>query len=266
LASLAAQGDLMRRVLRTLTRELTLPLVLLAAWWLISAQDSSLYVPSLEKIVDTMGGSSFLSGIGSALLASGKNFVAGIAIATLLGLSLGIVLGSVPLLRTAMFPLLEFWRAAPAVAILPLAIVFFGIGNEMKIVVIAFAAIWPILLNTVDAVRGIEPVIRDTARSYGLRRRDWIALVLLPAITPQFIAGFRTSLSIGITVIVISELVGSTNGLGFFILSAQRTFSFPQMWGGTIVLGLVGYLVNLSFRGIERSLLRRHGPAALGEQ
>lgn len=256
----------MRSASRTLLTELTLPLVLIAAWWVISAQHHSLYVPSLHTIVTAMGTSAFRHQILSALGASGVNFVIGMAIAVVLGIGVGLVLGSLRLLQAALSGLLEFWRAVPAVALLPMAILFFGIGNEMKVIVIAFAAIWPILLNTIDAVRGIEPVIRDTAGSYRLRRRDRIARVTLPAISPQVVAGCRTSLSIGIAVIVISEMAGSTRGLGYFILDAQRTYSIPQMWAGTIVLGLVGYLVNLAFRGVERSLLRRHGPAIMGQR
>lgn len=255
----------MRRIARTVISEAALPVILVAAWWVISSHDSSLYVPSLHSIVDSMGSSAFRSQIGPALLSSGKNFLIGIVIAIVIGIGLGLLLGSVRFLQKAVFPLLEFWRAVPAVAVLPIFILFFGIGSEMKIFVIAFGSVWPVLLNTTDAVRGIEPIISETSRSYRIRRRDRVALVLLPAVSPQVIAGIRTSLSIGIAVVVISEMVGSSSGLGYFVLDQQRTYSFPAMWGGTIVLGLAGYLVNLSFRGVEKSLLRRHGPAAVGE-
>lgn len=251
--------------MRTAVTELTLPVVLIAAWWLISSVHSSLYVPSLHTIVKTMLSSDFRHAMPKALASSGENFAAGLALALVIGVGLGLLLGSVPLLRAACYPLLEIWRAVPAVAILPLVILFFGLGNEMKIVVIAFAAVWPILLNTIDAVRSIEPTIRATAECYRIRRRDRVMRIMLPAISPQVVAGVRTGLSIGIAVIVISEMVGSTAGIGFFILNAQRTFSFPTMWGGAIVLGLVGYLVNLAFRGVEKALLGRHGPAIAGE-
>ncbi len=241
-----------------------MPITLVVAWWLISAHDHSLYVPSLKTIVDEMGTSSFLSNVGPALLVSGKNFLIGLAIATFVGIVGGLIVGTWNLLYQALFPVLEFCRAVPAVAILPMAILFFGIGAEMKIVVIAFGTVWPIFLNATDAVRSIEPVINQTTSCYRIRARDRIVYVMLPAITPQVIAGVRVSLSIGIAIVVISELVGSSSGIGYFILDQQRTFAFPAMWGGTIVLGLVGYAVNLSFRGVERSLLRRHGPTALG--
>jgi sulfonate transport system permease protein len=255
----------LRRLIKILALELTLPVILVVAWWVISAHDHSLYVPSLKSIVDEMGTSSFLSAVGPALLVSGKNLLIGLAIATVLGIVGGLILGTWNLLYEALFPVLEFCRAAPAVALLPMAILFFGIGAEMKIVIIVFGTVWPIFLNATDAVRSIDPLINQTTNCYRIRPGDRIFRVMLPAITPQVIAGFRVSLSIGIAVVVISELVGSSSGIGYFILDQQRTFEFPAMWGGTIVLGLVGYVLNLSFRGVERTLLRRHGPAALGE-
>jgi sulfonate transport system permease protein len=254
-----------RRFSGALFAELALPVVLVLAWWVISGRDHSLYVPSLQSIVKEMGTSQFRHSIASALLVSGKNFAIGIAIALVVGVVGGLIVGSWKLLYEALFPLLEFCRAVPAVAVLPMAILFFGIGSEMKIIVIAFGCVWPIFLNATDAVRGIEPVLRDTADCYRIGTRDRMTHVLLPAIGPQVIAGCRTALGIGIAVVVISEMVGSSNGIGYFILDAQRTYSFTDMWGGTIVLGLVGYIVNLSFRGVEKSLLRRHGPTLIGE-
>jgi sulfonate transport system permease protein len=250
---------------RSLAWELTLPIVLIALWWLISSADSSLYVPSLQTIVEAMKEGEFISEVSSALVASGKNFVVGMAIAIFLGIAVGLILGSRRTLQRATFPLIELWRAAPPVVLLPLAMLFFGIGNEMKIVIIAIGAIWPILLNTTDAVQGIEPTIFETANCYRLRPQDKLFRVVLPAISPQVLAGVRVAISIGIALIVISELVGSTSGIGYYIIQAQRTFAYPQMWGATIVLGLVGYFVNLGFRGVERVLLRGHGPAVLGE-
>ena len=253
------------RLGRSVAWEITLPIVLIALWWLISEQDSSLYVPSLKTIVEAMKEHEFISEVGSALWASAKNFTVGMAIAIVLGLVVGLILGSRRTLQRATFPFIELWRAAPPVVLLPIAMLFFGIGSEMKIVIIAVGAIWPILLNTTDAVQGIEPTIFETARCYRLRPLDKLFRVILPAIGPQVLAGIRVALSIGVALVVISELVGSTSGIGYYIIQSQRTFAYPQMWGATIVLGLVGYFVNLGFRGVERTLLRGHGPSVLGE-
>jgi ABC-type nitrate/sulfonate/bicarbonate transport system permease component len=133
-----------------------------------------------------------------------------------------------------------------------------GIGPEMKITLIAYGTVWPILLNTADGVRAVDPVIIDVASSYRVRRRDRLMYIVLPAASPQIVAGMRSALSIGITVIIFSEMVGSTNGIGFQILSAQRSFAVPDMWAGIVLLGILGYLLNLAFRGFELYLLRWH--------
>lgn len=255
----------MPRAFRTAVTELTLPVVLIALWWGISAWHSSLYVPSLPVIVATLTSSSFLHEMPGALASSGQNFAVGMALALVIGVAVGLVLGSVPLLYAACYPLLEIWRAVPAVAVLPLAILFFGLGDTMKVVVIVFATVWPILLNTIDGVRSIEPTVRATVECYHVRRRDVTLRIVLPAISPRVVVGLRTSLSLGIAVIVISEMAGSTSGIGYFILESERTYSFPQMWAGAIVLGLVGYLVNLGFRGVEKALLGPHGPSVAGQ-
>jgi ABC-type nitrate/sulfonate/bicarbonate transport system permease component len=255
----------MPRAFRTAVTELALPVGLIALWWIISAWHSSLYVPSLSTIVHTLTSSAFLHQMPGALASSGRNFAIGMALALVIGIAAGLILGSVPLFYAACYPLLEIWRAVPAVAVLPLAMLFFGLGDTMKVVVIAFAAVWPILLNTIDGVRSIEPTVRATLECYHVRRRDAMLRIVLPAISPRIVAGVRTSLSIGIAVIVISEMAGSTSGIGYFILESQRTYSFPQMWAGAIVLGLVGYLVNLGFRGVEKVVLGPHGPSIAGQ-
>src|SRR5439155_10066548 len=121
----------------------------------------------------------------------------------------------------------------------PVAILIFGIGNNMKVVVIVAGCIWPILLNTIDGVRGVEPTMLEMSRSYGLSRARLWAQVLLPAALPQVFSGLRTAPSIALILMVISEMIASTNGIGFYILDAQRTFAIPEMWSGIILLGLL---------------------------
>lgn len=128
----------------------------------------------------------------------------------------------------------------------------------MKVALIAFVCVWPVLLNTLDGVRGVEPTLRDTARVYGIPPRDRIRHVLLPAASPQIFAGMRTSLSLALILMVISEMVASTNGIGYFVLQSQRTFAIPEMWSGIVLLGLLGYALNAVFVAIERRVLRWH--------
>ena len=136
---------------------------------------------------------------------------------------------------------MQFLRAIPAPALLPFAILVLGVGNSMKIFIIAFVCLWPVLLNTIDGVAGVDPTLRETARVYRIGARDRILRVMLPAAAPQIFAGMRTSLSLALILMVISEMVASTNGIGYFVLQSQRSFAIPEMWSGILLLGLLGY-------------------------
>ena len=123
---------------------------------------------------------------------------------------------------------------------------------------IAFVCVWPVLLNTIDGVTGIDPTLRETARVYGVSGRDRLLRIVLPAASPQIFAGMRTSLSLALILMVISEMVASTNGIGFFVLQSQRSFAIPEMWSGILLLGLLGYALNLIFVLVERRVLAWH--------
>jgi ABC-type nitrate/sulfonate/bicarbonate transport system permease component len=144
------------------------------------------------------------------------------------------------------------------VALLPAALLLLGIGPQTRISLIAYGTVWPILLNTIDGVRGIDSVVVEVTSSFRVRRLDRLLRVILPAASPQIVAGMRSALSIGITVIIFSEMIGSTDGIGFQILSAERSFAAPDMWAGIVLLGILGFLLNLAFRGFESYSLRWH--------
>ncbi len=133
-----------------------------------------------------------------------------------------------------------------------------GVGNSMKVLIIAFVCLWPVLLNTIDGITGIDPTLNDTARVYGVRGLTRLRLVVLPAAGPQIFAGMRTSLSLAVILMVISEMVASTNGIGFFVLQSQRSFAIPEMWSGILLLGILGYVLNVIFILVERRVLAWH--------
>jgi ABC-type nitrate/sulfonate/bicarbonate transport system permease component len=234
------------------------PVVAVAAWWALSEGTSSIYFPPLSRMVSALHEVWLFSHWGSDALPSLENLAVGYLLACACGIVIGTVLGLTPVLAEAVTPVLEFARAIPGVALLPAAILLLGIGAETRISLIVFGTIWPVLLNTVDGVRAIDPAVRDVARSYRISPARRLLRIVLPAASPQIVAGMRTALSIGITVMVFSEMLGTTNGIGFQILSAQRSFAVPQMWAGMIFLGIIGYLLNLGFRGFEHAVLHWH--------
>ena len=247
--------------LGTLLLEAWLPVGLFAAWWFASANSVALYFPSLQTILEAFRVTWIGPGAAGHLVPSLLNLAVGYVLATVIGVVVGTVLGLAGPLREAVSPILEFLRSIPGVALLPLGLLILGIGSEMKVALIMYGALWPILLNTVDGVRGIDSTVLDVARSYRLPLRLRIWRIVLPAASPQIITGMRTSLSIAITVIVFSEMIGSTEGIGYAILQAQRNFSIPEMWAGMLLLGIVGYLLNIAFRGVEHRVLRWHRAA-----
>lgn len=246
-----------RRALK-LGVELIVPVLAVAAWWWLSRNSTSPFYPPLSQILTSFRKTWLFSHWPTDALPSLGRMGAGYALAVAGGIALGVLLGLWPLLARALHPLLEFVRAVPPPLLLPVAILMFGIGDRMKIFVIAIGCVWPILLNTIDGVRGVEPTMLEMARSYGLSTpRRWREVVL-PAALPQIFAGLRSGLSIALILMVISELVASTNGIGFAVLDAQRTFAIPDMWSGIILLGLLGVLLNGLLQAIEHWVLAWH--------
>jgi ABC-type nitrate/sulfonate/bicarbonate transport system permease component len=241
-----------------LTLEVTVPLAALVLWGLLSANSDTYYFPPLTDILETFADTWLFERVGSDVVPSLVRMGLGFAIAVVVAISVGLLLGLSRRARIAATPIVEFLRAIPPPALLPFAILVIGVGASMKVFIIAFVCVWPILLNTVDGVRGIDPTLDDTTRVYGIPSRDRIWRVMLPAATPQIFAGMRTSLSLALILMVISEMVASTNGIGYFVLQSQRTFAIPEMWSGILLLGILGYVLNGGFMLIERHLLRWH--------
>jgi ABC-type nitrate/sulfonate/bicarbonate transport system permease component len=246
-----------RRV-RAVLIEAWLPLLLVALWWVVSAGSTDVYFPSLSSILKQFRADWLFQHVGTDLVPSLRVLGLGYAVAVLGGVGLGVALGLSRRTERACRPLLELLRAIPGVALLPIFIVLFGLGSEMKVVLIATGAIWPVLLNTVDGVRSVEPLLLDVARTFRLSRAQRLRRIVLPSAGPQIFAGARTALAIAVIVMVVGETVGGSGGIGYFLLNAERNFAITSMWGTIVALGIVGYLLNVLFRIVEAVALRWH--------
>lgn len=246
--------------LRKILIHLWLPAGLVVVWWLVSSNSRSLYFPSLANILSTVGELWIFDLTLTDLLPSLRNMLIGYVIAVAVGVLAGLLIGSLPRLCEAVEPILEFARAMPAVAILPIAILLLGLNESMRITVIAFGAVWPVLINTVAAVQGIDPTVRDLEAAFGLAQVSRFFRVRLGVALPQIIAGARIALYISIALIVVSEMQGSSHGIGHFVLTSQRTWAVVDMWSGMVVLGVTGYALSVLFRSAERFLLRNYPP------
>jgi ABC-type nitrate/sulfonate/bicarbonate transport system permease component len=247
-----------RRRLLAAGLEVTIPILVLVAWGVLSAGSDTYYFPPLTEILSTFADTWLFERVGSDVVPSLVRMGLGFGIAVVVGISTGLLLGVSRRARRAVAPIVEFLRAIPPPALLPFAILVIGVGDSMKVFIIAFVCVWPILLNTIDGVTGVDPTLRETTRVYGISGRDGLWRVMLPAASPQIFAGMRTSLSLALILMVISEMVASTNGIGYFVLQSQRTFAIPEMWSGILLLGILGYTLNAAFVLIERRVLRWH--------
>ncbi|MGY1786654.1 ABC transporter permease [Geodermatophilus sp. SYSU D00698] len=242
-------------VLRRIGTTLALPAVLFTVWWVLSADSTDYFFPPLSGIVETLGDEWLGPRLTADVLPSLLRLTAGFALAAVVAVALGMVIGLSRTVRGVLEPVLEFFRAIPPPVLVPVFILFLGIGDGMKVAVIAFGCTWPVLLNTVEGVRAVDPVVADTARAYRIDGMARLRHVVLPAASPQVFAGLRQGLSVAIILMVISELFAASNGLGFAIVQAQRTFAITEMWAGMLVLGLLGLLLALLFRVVENRVL-----------
>lgn len=243
------------KLLRKLAVEATLPLLLFVLLLVASADSTNFYFPPLKTILQKFEALWLGARFASDVLPSLVRLVAGYLLACLLGVLLGVPIGLSRPLRRALEPVLEFFRAIPPPAMIPVLILLAGFGDGMKIGVIVTGAIWPILLNTVEGVKGTDAVLAETCRSYQITGSARLWHFVLPSASPQIVAGMRSGLSVGIILMVISEMFAATNGLGSAIIVFQRSFEIPEMWSGVLMLGLFGFGLSVLFRAFERRVL-----------
>ncbi|MEY2534877.1 MAG: hypothetical protein QOF29_2787, partial [bacterium] len=174
--------------------EVAVPLAVVAVLWVWSSGSDVYYFPPLSKVLETFNETWLFERFGSDVVPSLVRLFIGYFIAVGVGVAAGVALGMSAVLRRIGHPVIEFLRAIPAPALLPFALLVLGVGNDSKIFVIAFVCVWPILLNAVDGVSGVDPTLTDTGRVYRISARDRLLRVVLPAAAPQIFAGMRTSL------------------------------------------------------------------------
>ncbi|MET8830403.1 ABC transporter permease [Streptomyces sp. NPDC004610] len=250
---------LTRRRALTTAVEFSVPAVLVFAWWLSGELGmTSFYFPALSAIWDRFVETWFSERFFDDVMPTLSAIVLGYAFSVVLGVALGVILARLPRLERLIAPLLEFFRAMPGAAIVPILIVIIGVGMEMKVFLVVFSAIWTVLLNTLDGVKAIEPTARDTRRSYRLSGPTALLFVTLPAASPQIVAGMRVALSQCIILIIISEMVVSSSGIGNFISQAEGAFDMTALWSGILVMAFIGFFLNKLFHLFEHQVLAWH--------
>ena len=234
---------------------------LLAVLWEAAGQWGWVHkvlLPPLSAILRTffeaIASGEILEHLGVSLWRAGLGY----ALAALFAIVLGVAMGYWRRIYEACEITIEYLRALPPPAIIPLAMVFLGIGDTLKVFIIFFSCTFPILVNTIDGVRGVDPVLIRTARTFGLGAWQTAWKVILPAAAPFIMTGLRIATAIALILTVISEMIGATSGIGYFILESQRTLHVTRMYAGILVLALTGYAINRVFLLIDERVMAWH--------
>jgi NitT/TauT family transport system permease protein len=178
----------------------------------------------------------------------------GFLIAAAVGVPLGLIIGSLKVVARALTPVIEFLRQLPPLAMLPVFLLFLGLGFRAQLGIVIWASIWPILLNTITGAQAVDPRLVKAARTLGARRSDLFLRVALPSALPTIMTGMRLGASYAFLVLVAAEMVGADSGLGFLILNNQYTFRIPQMYAAILILACFGVALNYGLVALERLL------------
>lgn len=236
-------------------------IVFLGLIWELSVQQRWIEAfswPALSVILKTWVGSVVTGEVVFIFLPTFLRLMVGYLLAAAVGIGLGLLMGYFRPVFCLFEPIVELLRPIPSPAYIPVIILFLGIDWEMKIFMISLASFFPILLNTFSGVRAVDEDLIQTGQTFGLSNRRIVAQIVLPSSAPYIFTGLRISLAVSIIVAVLSEMIASNDGIGFYVLHSQRTFRIAEMYSGIISLGIFGYLLNQIFVWVERRALRWH--------
>lgn len=250
--------------IRTLTGVGVL-LALVIIWQFAAAAGGNRFFPTPLAIVENLPSVLFPANAAGLeapfftdVLTSLSRMVVGFALGTIAGVLLGALIGWFPVVRDYVYPIVEFLRSIPATAVLPIFIMLFGLGTEMQVLFIAWGVSWFVLINTATAVAEMHPTMLDFCRTFRLSRAKVLFGVVLPSASPKIFAGMRIGLTAAMILIVTSEFMGATNGIGFKLIQTQSRFQVLDMWSWMLVIAVAGFLANTILEVVESRVLRWH--------
>ena len=182
-------------------------------------------------------------------------YAQGLALALAIGVVLGIAIGVSQTIEDGTSVVVEFLRPIPAVALIPLAILWFGLGTPMLRFVVAYAAVWPILVHTVYGIRGVDRMLYDVAATSGVTGVSRVARVSVPAALPGIATGIRVSAAIALVVCVTAEFFFGTQGIGAYMQAQQAAYRIPELYAAVLLTGLIGLAIDALLRSTQRRAL-----------
>jgi ABC-type nitrate/sulfonate/bicarbonate transport system permease component len=253
-----ARGALLRWLVLVLT---------VAVWQLVARAHGSVYFPPPARIAHHAYDLWFSGPVRHAfltpaavdnILPSLGRMAAGFALAAVAGITLGVAVGRSRRAYALCNPVLQFARAVPPPALVPVFVVAFAFGTPMQLASIVFSAVWPVLINTAEGARNTDPLRLDVAAVLRLNAAERLWFLLLPSALPRIFAGLRLSLSLSLVLMVFSELLpGTANGIGFTLTDAQSRSDLLTVWAALVLLGALGYLLNTGLLAVEKRLIGR---------
>ncbi|OLZ74609.1 nitrate ABC transporter permease [Streptomyces sp. IMTB 2501] len=241
-------------------------LLVAAGFWELAARaQGSVYFPPPLRIARHARDLWFSGPVGHLFLTSAAvetilpslgRMAAGFAFAAVAGITLGIAMGRSRAAYALCDPVLQFARAVPPPALVPVFVVVFDFGTPMQVASIAFSAVWPVLVNSAEGARATDPLRLEVAAVLRLTAPERLWFLILPSALPRIFAGLRLSLSLSLILMVFSELLpGSDNGIGFTLTDAQTRSDLLTVWSALLLLGALGYLLNTGLLAVERRLV-----------
>ncbi|MDA8517800.1 taurine ABC transporter permease TauC [Citrobacter sp. Igbk 16] len=251
---------------RQITLSLSTLVVILAVWWTVAALQliSPLFLPApgqvLQKLITIAGPQGFMDAtLWQHLAASLARIVIALLAAVLLGVPVGIAMGLSPTIRGILDPIIELYRPVPPLAYLPLMVIWFGIGETSKILLIYLAIFAPVAMSALAGVRSAQQVRVRAAQSLGASRVQVLWFVILPGALPEILTGLRIGLGVGWSTLVAAELIAATRGLGFMVQSAGEFLATDVVLAGIAVIAVIAFILELGLRAVQRRLTPWHG-------
>ncbi|MEJ4046844.1 taurine ABC transporter permease TauC [Erwinia sp. SLM-02] len=253
-----------------LSRQLTLSsatlVVVVAVWWLVTALQlvAPLFLPPpqqvLQKLLTIAGPTGFMDAtLWQHLGASLTRILIALLAAVVIGVPVGIFMGLSETVRGILDPLIELYRPVPPLAYLPLMVIWFGIGETSKILLIYLAIFAPVAMSALAGVKSAQQVRLRAARSLGASRWQVLWFVVLPGALPEILTGLRIGLGVGWSTLVAAELIAATRGLGFMVQSAGEFLATDVVLAGIAVIALIAFALELGLRALQRRLTPWHG-------
>jgi sulfonate transport system permease protein len=240
---------------RRLLAGLVMPAAIILAYALWTQSVRNPYFPTISRILERFQEMWLFELFISDVVPSLSNLLIGWSAASAFGIGAGLLLGRIRVLRLLFSPLLDFGRSVPAIMLIPPLVLVLGVGDSSKIAIITLGAFFPIALSTMDGLRQVDPGLIDVTRALQISRLRELQVAWLPSAAPSISGGMQTGLQFAFILMVASEMLAATHGLGYRTMQAQLSFDSASVWAGIVLLAILGFLLNAVFIGIRNRAL-----------